>query len=191
MQTHSRIYDSYEQATKAVRDLERAGVPSGDISLVANQQARDAYSTDDDGSSTASGAGIGAVVGGGTGLLAGLGILAIPGIGPVVAAGWLAATALGAVVGSAAGGLVGALVETGVSEEDAHFYSEAVRRGGTLLTVRSSQPGDRILAILDGYDPVDPTTRRNEYTQSGWTKFDANAPMYRPDHSDGERNRRA
>lgn len=191
MQTHSRVYDTYEQAAKAVSDLERAGIPSSDISLVANQSARDAYAMNDEGSSTASGAGIGAVVGGGTGLLAGLGMLAIPGIGPVVAAGWLAATALGAVVGSAAGGLVGGLMEAGIPEDDAHVYSEAVRRGGTLLTVRSTQPSDRIETILDGYDPIDPTTRRNEYTQSGWTQFDPNAPVYRPEPNDGDRNRRA
>lgn len=191
METHSRVYDTYAQAEKAVRDLEAAGVASSDISVVANQTARDSYATGDDGSSTASGAGVGAVVGGGAGLLAGLGMLAIPGIGPVVAAGWLAATALGAVVGSAAGGLVGALMESGVPEEDAHVYSEAVRRGGTLLTVRSNQPGNRIEAILDGYDPIDPASRRNEYQQSGWTQFDPSAPAYRPDQSEGDRNRRA
>ena len=70
------------------------------------------------------GAGIGGVVGGGAGLLAGLGLLAIPGLGPVVAAGWLAATAVGAVAGATTGGVVGALVDAGVSEDDAHVYSD-------------------------------------------------------------------
>jgi hypothetical protein len=34
--TISRLYDSYAQATEAVRNLEKAGVPQGDISIVSN-----------------------------------------------------------------------------------------------------------------------------------------------------------
>ena len=74
------------------------------------------------------GAGIGATVG--------LGIIAIPGIGPVVAVGW-PSKAVFAAAGGVAGGVLGALTEAGVSEEDAQAYAEGVRRGGTLLTVRS------------------------------------------------------
>jgi hypothetical protein len=65
-----------------------------------------------------------------------LGVIAIPGIGPLVAAGVLATTLAGAVGGTLVGGLVGALADHGVSEEDAHVYSEGVRRGDTLVTVR-------------------------------------------------------
>jgi hypothetical protein len=57
-----------------------------------------------------------------------------------VAAGWLVATAAGAVtgavVGGAADGLVGSLTGAGVPERDAQFYSEGVRRGGTLVVPR-------------------------------------------------------
>ena len=34
--TISRIYDSYAQATEAVSNLEKAGVPNSDISIVSN-----------------------------------------------------------------------------------------------------------------------------------------------------------
>ena len=34
--TISRLYDSYAQATEAVRNLETAGVPHSDISIVSN-----------------------------------------------------------------------------------------------------------------------------------------------------------
>ena len=191
MQTHTRVYDTYAQAEKAVRDLEAAGVASSDISLVANKHVSDQYANVDETSSTASGAGVGAVVGGGAGLLAGLGMLAIPGIGPVVAAGWLASTALGAVAGGATGGVVGALIGAGTSEEDAHVYSEAVRRGGTLLTVKSNQADDKIESILSGYSPVDPVERRAEYNKSGWTQFDPSAPAYKPNEAEIERMRRS
>ncbi len=38
--------------------------------------------------------------------------------------------------GGAAGGVVGALIEAGISENDAAGYAEGVRRGGTLVTIR-------------------------------------------------------
>ncbi|MEQ1696972.1 MAG: hypothetical protein ABL901_14140 [Hyphomicrobiaceae bacterium] len=190
MQTHSRVYDTYAQAERAVKDLKSGGVASADISLVANKYVSEDYDDVDETSATATGAGTGAVIGGGAGLLAGLGMLAIPGLGPVVAVGWLASTALGAVAGSAAGGIVGALVGAGTSEDDAHVYSEAIRRGGTLLTVRSDLPSDTIETILDGYHPIDPAVRRDEYAKTGWSKFDPEAPAYRPNQSEIEQIRR-
>jgi hypothetical protein len=190
MQTHTKVYDSYAQAERAVRDLEQAGVSSADISLVANKYVSEQYANVDDASPAASGAGIGAAVGGGAGLLAGIGLLAIPGLGPVVAAGWLASTALGAVAGSAAGGIIGALVGAGTSEDHANVYSEAVRRGGTLVTVRTNEPNSRIEGILNEYRPVDPEMRAKEYRDSGWVKYDPKAPAYRPDQAEIERMRR-
>ena len=190
MQTFSKVYDSYAQAERAVQDLETAGVPSNDISMVANKYVSEKYSDVDDVSATSSGAGIGAVVGGGAGLLTGLGLLAIPGLGPVVAAGWLASTALGAVAGSATGGIIGALIDAGTSEADAHVYSEAVRRGGTLVTVRTDHATDRIDSILGGHRPIDPIVRRAEYEKTGWKNFDPKAPAYKPDQVEIERMRK-
>ena len=190
MQTHSKVYDSYAQAERAVRDLEAAGIPSSDISLVANKYVSEKFANVQEASATASGAGLGAVVGGGAGLLAGLGLLAIPGIGPVVAAGWLASTALGAAAGSVTGGLIGALVDSGTPEEHAHVYSEAVRRGGTLVTVRTNEVNGNIEKILNAYRPIDPVTRGDEYRKAGWKNYDPKAPAYRPDQAEIERMRR-
>jgi hypothetical protein len=114
--TISRLYDNHNDAQRAVRRLESAGVPHSDISMVANNSDgwfntdkvdRDRDGVDDRAEGAGKGAGIGAGVGGTAGLLAGLGLLAIPGLGPVVAAGWLAATAVGAAAGAATGGIVG------------------------------------------------------------------------------------
>ena len=190
MQTFSRVYDSYGQAERVVRDLESAGVPSADISLVANKYVSEKYAHVDDASAAASGAGIGAAVGGGAGLLAGVGLLAIPGLGPVVAAGWLAATAVGAIAGTAAGGIIGALVDAGTPERDAHVYSESVRRGGTLVTVKTNHPPAAIATILDRHRPIDPAMRRSEYEKAGWSTFDPKAPAYRPSETEVERMRR-
>jgi hypothetical protein len=191
MKTVSRVYDTYSQARNAVTAVEAAGVPTSEVSLVANKYVSEKYADVEEVSAPATGAGIGGVVGGGAGLLAGLGLLAIPGLGPVVAAGWLAATAVGAAAGAATGGLVGALVGAGVSHSDAEVYSESVRRGGTLVSARVAD-GDagRIQAILDRYKPIDATARGAEYRKEGWKAFDPKAPHYRPSESEIERMRR-
>src|SRR4051812_35292192 len=123
--TISRLYDDYATASRVVSELESAGVPHSDISIVASNADnwysanatgrtmpaatttarvdRDRDGVDDRAEGAGTGAGIGAVVGGGAGLLTGLGLMAIPGVGPVVAAGWLVATAVGALAGGATG----------------------------------------------------------------------------------------
>ena len=129
-------------------------------------------------------------VGGAGGLLAGLGIMAIPGIGPVVAAGWLATTLVGAVAGAATGGLVGALVDAGVSKYDAEVYSEAIRRGGTLVTVQAEDSMvSKVDAILDRHQPVDPLSRREEYTGTGWKGYNPKAAPYNLSEAERERIR--
>lgn len=191
MQTITKVFDSHERARRAVSELEAAGIPSTDISLLANRHVSAKYVDRDEASNTASGAGLGAVVGGGAGLLAGLGMLAIPGVGPIVAAGWLAATAAGAVAGGAAGGIVGALVDAGVPEEHAHVYSEAVRRGGTLLSVKAdSSHAQRAQDILDRNDPLDPVNLGADYRKSGWKSYNPDAPPYELTEAEIERIRR-
>ena len=188
MKTLSKVYDTHGQARQAVSDLNAAGVPDTKISLVANKHVSAEYEDLDEYSETAVGAGLGAAAGGAGGLLTGLGIIAIPGVGPVVAAGWLAATLVGALAGAATGGVVGALVDAGVSKDDAEVYSEAIRRGGTLVTVRADDgEASKVQSILDRHQPIDPMKRRDEYTQAGWKGYDPTAKPY--DLSEAERER--
>ena len=191
MKTYTKVYDAYGQAQQVVRDLESLGVPSGDISLVANKHVSDQYADVEDASEAGTGAGLGAALGGGAGLLAGLGMLAIPGLGPVVAAGWLASTAVGAAAGAATGGIIGSLIDSGEDENTAHVYSESVRRGGTLVTVRTDEArGAEIQAILNRHQPIDPVARNTEYRKGGWTGFDPFAASYELNETEAERNRR-
>jgi hypothetical protein len=175
------LYDTYNEAKQTVSNLESAGIPHTDISIVSRSASGEHANI------AGTGAGVGALVGGSAGLLAGLGIMAIPGIGPVVAAGWLAATAVGAVAGAASGGLLGALVSAGVSEKDAHVYAEGVRRGGSLVTVRaddSQAPMAR--TILQRHRSVDLVTRRDMYEKEGWMQFDPEAIPYTPQQVAGQ-----
>lgn len=179
--TITGLYDNYDDASAAVDALEVSGIPSSDISIVANRAADSPGEGAAEGAET--GAGFGAAVGGVGGLLTGLGLMAIPGVGPVVAAGWLAATAAGAVtgavIGGAAGGIIGAMTDAGVPENEAHVYAESVRRGGSLVTAKVDEAHVAdARAILATYNSVDPAQRRAEYEATGWTRFDESAaPM--------------
>ncbi|MBP1887270.1 general stress protein [Sinorhizobium mexicanum] len=195
MRTVSALFDDYEDARTAVSELETAGIPSDDISIVANN-AGERYSDEASGaaSGAGAGAGLGAAGGGAVGLLTGLGLMAIPGVGPVVAAGWLASTAAGAaagaVAGGAAGGIIGALTDSGVAEEEAHFYAEGIRRGGTLVSARiDDSRAPQVLAILQKSNWIDPTARRRTYTEEGWTRFDDAGAPYTEDQIELERER--
>jgi uncharacterized membrane protein len=171
--TITRSYDTYDQAAVAVQNLEQAGISSSDISVIG----RDERVED---SNAAEGAGIGAGIGGAAGLLAGIGVLAIPGIGPVVAGGWLASTAAGAVAGAAAGGLVGSFTSAGVDEDEAHYYAETVRRGGTVVSVKAADEHALTAErILDGATPIDRDARAAQYRQEGWTRFEEKNDPYR------------
>ena len=197
-ETITGLFEAYQEAETAVRDLEAAGVPHKDISLVANdthgEHAKTAKMASKAGEDAGKGAGLGAAIGGAGGLLAGLGVLAVPGLGPVVAAGWLVSTIAaavgGAAIGGAAGGIVGALTKAGVSEEDAHAYAEGVRRGGSLVTARVD---DGLVttarAILNGEHAVDIAGRREVYRGEGWSTFDDTAATYTPQEVAAERAR--
>ncbi len=217
--TIAHMFDRYEDATAAVSALEAAGFSHDDVSLVANQGATGMTSGSPSGmttgmttgdtagdtatagvpgdradhaaAGTGTGASIGTIIGGGAGLLAGIGALAIPGVGPIVAAGWLIATLTGAGVGAATGGLLGSLTAAGIPEEHAHVYTEGVRRGGSLVTVRAEE--SRVAAaesILNGHGPVDVNARGADYrASSDWAGFDANRGTLTSDEMAAERTR--
>ncbi|AYM09210.1 general stress protein (plasmid) [Agrobacterium radiobacter] len=194
MRTVTGLFDDYDDASAAVSELETAGVPSSDISIVASNADRRHGEDSNAAEGAGAGAGIGAVVGGAGGLLTGLGLMAIPGVGPVVAAGWFAATAVGAaggaVAGGAAGGLIGAMTRSGVSEEDANVYAEGVRRGGTLVTARVEDEFAPVAEdILKRSNRVDPVDRRAAYQEQGWTRFDDTLNPYALEDVERERNR--
>src|SRR4051794_9535083 len=180
--TIARLFDSYSDASSAVRDLEAAGFQRDDISLIANRgdegttTTTTGDTTEETGSGAGTGATLGTLVGGGAGLLAGLGALAIPGLGPIVAAGWLVATLTGAGVGAAAGGLLGALTGSGLSEEESHVYAEGVRRGGNLVTVRTDDSRTtEVEAIMQRHNAAETEERAASYRAGGWSRYDETA----------------
>lgn len=163
----SAIFENRLQAEMTVAQLRGIGVRDESISLVALHHGEPS-ATHPDGTdatvqadSKTSGAMKGLGIGAGVGVLFGLAAFAIPGVGPFITAGALAealgvvggAAASGAIVGGAAGTLVGALVNYGISPQDAEFFDRRIREGGILLSVRSgdAEEADRIRDVFKSY----------------------------------------
>jgi len=171
------LFDDMAQAKKAALDLEGAGIPHNDISIVANNEGGRYAPVNTDTASTDNGGGhaighdalVGAEIGGVAGLLMAITGFAIPGLGWIAGAGWLMATILGAGTGAVIGGLVGALTHVGVPEEDAAHYNEGVRRGGTLLAVKAQDAvAHRVAQILGDDGAVNIDERAEQYRQEGF-----------------------
>ncbi|MCB0167604.1 MAG: hypothetical protein KDI79_25475 [Anaerolineae bacterium] len=200
--TITGLYDDIAQARAAVEDLVDHGFSREDISLVAADPTEeygrqlgpyDDTIADDAADATAgaaTGAVAGGVLGGLGGVLLGLGALAIPGVGPIIAAGPIAAGLVGAGVGAAAGGLVGAMIGWGIPEQDARYYTEGIRRGGTFVAVRAAdhQVG-KISSILNDHNPVNIEERVEMWRNEGWTGYDPDAQPYTPAEIEAERER--
>ncbi len=183
--TITHVYDDYGSAENVVRELENAGFASDQVSVVGRKP-----SDLSGGEGTATGATLGGVAGGGAGLLASLGLIAIPGIGPLVAAGVLATTLAGAATGAVAGGILGALVDYGISKEEAPVYAESIRRGGTLVSVRAEKSrADQAELIMRRHEPIDIKERGRAYRDQGWQSYDPNAPAYSERERQEERDR--
>ncbi|HLV79213.1 MAG TPA: DUF2382 domain-containing protein [Chthonomonadaceae bacterium] len=184
MKTVVGFFDDWSRAEKAVQDLENAGIPRDDISVVTgNKQGQVATGTEAyaaGGATTEekeSEAGKGAVVGGVTGFLIGLISFAIPGIGTAAGLGWLVMTLIGVGVGAAVG-LVGALTHAGIPHEEATYYEEGVRRGGTLVVVKVPEEEEsRINQILSDDGAINIHERAAQWRKEGWQPATTAAAM--------------
>jgi len=172
--TVTALYDDFETAQEVIEDLVSMGFQREQISIVANDASGQyaSYLAPDRGSVTED---VSAVVG----ARVGLGVMLIPGIGPVIAGGPLVAALVGAVTGAATGGLVAGLVDMGIPETEAGYFAEAVRRGGTLVVVNTTDDWvDQVVEVMEAHNPVDINQRATEWSNQGRTGFDTNAAPY-------------
>lgn len=194
------LFDEWDDAQHVVNDLEAAGFPRKDISIVASNATQRFGSHATSGQEHSKGGSViggavggaaeGAVIGGLTGLAASVALLLIPGIGPIAAIGPLSAFLSGAGIGALGGGVIGGLANLGIPHEEAGYYAEGVRRGGTLVTLTTSDDrADEAMRIFDRYNPVDIEERAAYYRESGYTNYDAKAPHYTPEQITEERSR--
>ena len=135
------LFKNQVDAERAIQRLKQEGFTEKQIGVAMRDRGQQKELIEGTGTQAAEGAATGAigggVLGGVIGLLAGVGALVIPGVGPIIAGGALASTLAGAGIGAAAGGLLGALMGMGIPEEDARYFDEGFKAGGTLVTVNA------------------------------------------------------
>ncbi|MBA1159313.1 DUF1269 domain-containing protein [Microvirga mediterraneensis] len=173
--TIAALFDEFETAAAAVRHLERNGPRQIEVSIIANNQderssqamTRLANSSDD---KDDVGTTVGAILGGSAGLLAGLALMLLPGVGPVLGAGAVLTPLIGGGAGAAFGALAGSLVDAGIGVDWAKAYEEGVRRGGTLVVVRTSEDNvEEVVQLLDQAGAIDMDERIAVWRGMGWT----------------------
>jgi uncharacterized protein (TIGR02271 family) len=71
------------------------------------------------------------------------------------------------------------LTDQGVPKDEAGLYAEGVRRGGSLVVVKTSDAqAERGLEIMDRSHPIDIQERVTRWRQEGWKRFDPEAAPY-------------
>lgn len=175
------LYDDIAVARQVIEDLVNANFERSSISLIIND-AHNHYShylskdyvPKEDAVTAGEGARFGSVVGALAGLLIGAAALTIPGVGLAIAAGPVVGALTGILAGAITGGITGALVKSGVPEDEAPYYAEGIRRGGTLISLKTS---DTLLAedIMNRNGSTNIHERINVWRQEGWKGFDADS----------------
>jgi uncharacterized membrane protein len=132
------VYDSIDEAERAVERLVAEGIPAESISIVGQglQSEVKLHGFVTTGDVAKQGAGLGAVFGGLIGLLFGTAFFFVPGVGPLVVLGPLVDTLVGAGEGALAGGLFGALFGKIIEREHIPKYEQYVRAGKYLLVAQ-------------------------------------------------------
>ena len=176
------LFDRLDDAYNAVQECTQAGIDHHDISLIA----RDLRVSEDlqpelnrplDSESLGKNASAGAAIGAGAGLLAGLSAIVLPVIGPAVAFG---AAATGAVIGAGASTMITAIDRASTTEEESAFYREALRRGGAVVTIQTTDEAllNKATDILNRHHAVDTEQRMAQWKQEGWDGHNSDSSQY-------------
>ena len=151
------VYDSHEEAERAVKALQRAGVDMRSLSIAGRDTHTDEHVVGyyNAGDRMKYWGKVGAFWGGFWGLLFGSAAFAIPGIGPILVAGplvsWIIAGLEGAAVVGGVSALGAGLVSIGIPKDSVIKYEMALKTDKFLLIVHGAPDavyGARF--ILDG-----------------------------------------
>jgi uncharacterized membrane protein len=139
------IYDTHEQAERAVKELQEAGVDMKSLSIAAKNTHTDEHVV---GYYTAGDrmkywGKVGAFWGGFWGLLFGSGLFLIPGLGPILVAGplvgWIIAGLEGAAVVGGVSAVGAGLVSIGIPKDSVLKYEVALKTDKFLLVVHGTE----------------------------------------------------
>jgi len=139
------IYDTHEQAERAVKELQEGGVDMKSLSIAGKDTHTDEhvvgyYNTGDRMKRWGK---VGAFWGGFWGLLFGSGMFLIPGLGPILVAGplvaWIVAGLEGAVVVGGVSALGAGLASIGIPKDSVLKYEVALKTDKYLLIVHGTE----------------------------------------------------
>jgi len=155
------IFDRYDNAERAAREVKDQGLRTDDISIVTKESGRDVDNSPAMGregravnDNISDGVVTGGVLGGLAGLLIGAGSLAIPGLGIIAAAGPIT----GLLSGALTGGIVGGLIDLGIPEARSREYESDIKAGKILFSMMTDEEkAERVAEILrrNGAESVD------------------------------------
>lgn len=198
MEVVTGVYESRNDAEKAVHQLKSLGIPDNRIGLLTrgnveeHRETAPVTDTEEPGMGKAMGAAVGAGMGAASGATIGLAVasLAVPGIGPLVAFGMLGAALLGA-VGAAAGSAVGDTVEEelgeGIPHEDLYIYEDVLRSGKSIVIAypEDGDQTDKAAEVLEETGAEDMEDVRNSWWDE---RRDEERTYYHGDDRDFDRD---
>ena len=165
------IYDTHEQAERAIKELQQAGVDMKSLSIAARDTHTDEHVVGyyNAGDRMKYWGKMGAFWGGFWGLLFGSAMFAIPGLGPILVAGPLVAWIIAGLEGAAVVGGVSAvgagLVSIGIPKDSVVKYDVALKTDKFLLLVHGTPDAvDKAKEIIAG-------TEHRSYTVHGETVY--------------------
>ena len=172
MRTVAGIFNSYQDASRAVENLRTIGISEDHISLLSpdtSSEELDAAVPTTETEQPGMGKALGGWAGGALGVAGGMHIgaaaasLFVPGVGPVIAAGIIGAALLGA-GGAAVGAVAGDAIEDNIAEglphDELYVYEDALRQGRTV-----------VIAVAD--DDAQGEAARSVMAQAGAQSLDA------------------
>ena len=198
MEVVTGVFESRDDAERAVNQLRKLGVAPEKIGLIAPGSQPDTIErgvpvtdTEEPGMGRAMGAAVGGAMGAAGGATLGLAAasLAIPGVGPVIAFGMIGAALLGT-LGAAAGAAVGDQLEEqlgeGVPHEDVFLYEDSLRHGRSILIAYvEDDRADEARDALEDSGAADIETLREEW----WEELrDDERAYYHTDGRDFDRD---
>lgn len=145
------IFDSHDDAVKALEELRESGVNMSKVSLVGHAEiVNDNVHIKSNQALVAAPVAAGTVLGTTLGLLTGVGLFAIPGLGVLFGAGAIVGALAGFQIGVATGGIATILVDLGV-KDDHVVYEQHLKEGRFLLFYDGSEEEiEHVERIIEG-----------------------------------------
>ena len=145
------IFDSHDQAVKAIHELQASGVNMSKVSLVGQAEVVDDHiHVKSNTALVAAPVAAGTVLGTTLGVLTGVGLFAIPGLGVLFGAGAIVGAMAGFQVGLLTGGFASILVDLGVKDDHVE-YEQHLNEGRFLLFYDGSDEEiDQAERIIEG-----------------------------------------